>query len=84
MLSAFRLMPIVPLQSLGGTFLRIHSLEGMRQSAVGLLLITYALGAPSPAAAQHHWKQYTDERGTRIEYPADLFVSRSARRSGRL
>ena len=47
----------------------------MRQYAAGLLLITYALGVPSPAAAQHHWEQYTDGRGTRIEYPADLFVT---------
>jgi hypothetical protein len=46
----------------------------MRHHAAGLLLITYALGS-SPAAAQHHWIQYTDGRGTRIEYPADLFVT---------
>ena len=37
------------------------------------LLIACAFAAPTPAVAQHFWKQYTDERGTRIEYPADLF-----------
>ncbi len=49
--------------------------KGMRQYTVGLILITYALGGSSPAAAQHHWEQYTDARGTRIQYPADLFVT---------
>ena len=56
-----------------GTFYKVRSLEDMRQNVAGLLLITFALGS-SPAAAQHYWQQYTDERGTRIEYPADLFV----------
>ena len=58
-----------------GTFYKARSLDGMRQYAAGLLSITSALAASSPAAAQHYWQQYTDERGTRIEYPPDLFVT---------
>jgi hypothetical protein len=30
-----------------------------------------------PAAAQEHWVEYTDARGTRIEYPADMFPTKN-------
>jgi len=30
----------------------------------------------SPVSAQDHWAQYADARGTRVEYPVDLFSAR--------
>jgi hypothetical protein len=58
-----------------GTEYRLCSLRGMGTRSIGpmIVVIWLALGHAPCSAQTNSWTVYTDERGTRIEYPADVF-----------
>jgi hypothetical protein len=53
----------------------------MPSRKLALLLVAAAAWA-SPAAAQERWAVYTDARGTRIDYPQDVFSERVGAEGG--
>lgn len=58
-----------------GTILTSRPLRGMRHFA-SVFLLCILVSASSGASAQYQWTAFSDARGTRIEYPADVFSVR--------
>ena len=56
----------------------------MRPRRLPLPIVLALMGTVYPASAQQRWAEYTDARGTRIEYPLDMFPIREKADAGQV
>ena len=61
----------------------LRSLTGMRERALAILLaVGCSVPAAGPVFGEERWLVHTDARGTRVEYPGDVFSVRQAGEAG--